>query len=203
MRFCLLAAADRAAARFCPVCAVPAPGYRDFGRTGYEGVARNVGNNGYSWSSSVSGSNGFYLNFNTTNLNPSNANNRGHGFQVRCLQHLSTASPRGSFPVRCGIRTVSVRIPQRQGIPTPYPDERTVPFARVAYREGIVREEGLLFRAELFLGDRLLPLHGGQNVAEVVVAVSVEPIGVYFSHFRVESGDGLCVGIFPVCRCHG
>ena len=64
----------------------PAPGYRDFGRTGYEGVARNVGNNGYSWSSSVSGSNGFYLNFNTTNLNPSNANNRGHGFQVRCLQ---------------------------------------------------------------------------------------------------------------------
>ncbi len=82
---------------------MPAPGYRDFGRTGYEGVARNVGNNGYSWSSSVSGSNGFYLNFNTTNLNPSNANNRGHGFQVRCLQHLSTASPRGSFPVRCGI----------------------------------------------------------------------------------------------------
>ena len=26
------------------------------------------------------------MNFNSTNLNPSNANNRAHGFQVRCLQ---------------------------------------------------------------------------------------------------------------------
>ena len=66
--------------------ATPAPGYRDFGRAGYEGVVREIGNNGFSWSSTVSGTNAFYLNFNSTNLNPSNANNRGHGFQVRCLQ---------------------------------------------------------------------------------------------------------------------
>ena len=68
------------------VRAVPAPGYRDFGRAGDEGEIRNVGNNGMSWSSTVSGTNAFFLNFNTTNLNPSNANNRAHGFQVRCLQ---------------------------------------------------------------------------------------------------------------------
>ena len=70
----------------------PAPGYRDFGRAGYEGVARETGNNGFSWSSTVSGTNGYYLNFNPTNLNPSNANNRGHGFQVRCLQAFIGAS---------------------------------------------------------------------------------------------------------------
>ena len=70
-----------------------APGYRDFGREGFEGVARSVGNNGYSWSSTVSGTNGFNLNFNSTWLDPSNAHNRGHGFQVRCLQHLSGSLP--------------------------------------------------------------------------------------------------------------
>ncbi|WP_462377058.1 fimbrial protein [Rikenella microfusus] len=64
----------------------PAPGYRDFGRTGCEGEARYVGYRGYSWSSSVSGSNGFCLDFSTTYLHPSDANYRGHGFQVRCLQ---------------------------------------------------------------------------------------------------------------------
>ncbi len=46
----------------------------------------NVGNNGYSWSSSVSGVNGVDLNFNAANLNPSNADRRAYGFQVRCLQ---------------------------------------------------------------------------------------------------------------------
>lgn len=69
-----------------------APGYRDFGRAGYEGVVRSVGNNGYSWSSSVSGTNAFNLNFNSTNLGPSNAHNRGHGFQVRCLQAFTGLS---------------------------------------------------------------------------------------------------------------
>lgn len=66
-----------------------APGYRDYGRTGYEGELRNVGNEGSVWSGSFSGINGQYLNFNSTWLNPSNANNRAFGFQVRCLQHLS------------------------------------------------------------------------------------------------------------------
>ncbi|HJE88206.1 hypothetical protein [Rikenella microfusus] len=64
----------------------PAPGYRDYGRTGCEGVARYVGNSGCSWSSSASGSYGFYLNFGTTYLYPSSAGSRGHGYRVRCLQ---------------------------------------------------------------------------------------------------------------------
>ncbi len=70
-------------------CAVPAPGFRDAGNNGKNGDLMNVGNSGFSWSSSVSGSNGVYLNFNATNLNPSNTNNRAFGLQVRCLQHLS------------------------------------------------------------------------------------------------------------------
>ncbi|WP_300727912.1 hypothetical protein [uncultured Rikenella sp.] len=45
----------------------------------------NVGNGGYSWASTVSGSNGMNLNFGVTWLNPSSAHNRGHGFQLRCL----------------------------------------------------------------------------------------------------------------------
>ncbi|WP_297624723.1 hypothetical protein [uncultured Rikenella sp.] len=49
------------------------------------GALTNVGNNGYSWSSSFSGTSGVFLNFNTQNLNPSNVNNRGHGLQLRCL----------------------------------------------------------------------------------------------------------------------
>ncbi len=60
------------------------PGYRWYP----DGALGGVGNNGYSWSSSVSGTNGMNLDFNATWLNPSNANNRAHGFQVRCLQHL-------------------------------------------------------------------------------------------------------------------
>ena len=68
------------------MCAAPAPGFRDAGNNGKFGALVNVGNNGFSWSSSVSGSNGVYLNFNTTNLNPSNVNNRAHGLQVRCLR---------------------------------------------------------------------------------------------------------------------
>ncbi len=63
------------------LCAVPAPGYRERANGGLS----NVGNNGFSYSSSVSGSNGVYLNFNVTNLNPSNANSRAYGLQLRCL----------------------------------------------------------------------------------------------------------------------
>ena len=65
----------------------PAPGYRDFGRTGYEGVARYIGDNGYSWSCTpVAGDvTARYLAFYTQSLYPSLAHNRGHGFQLRCL----------------------------------------------------------------------------------------------------------------------
>lgn len=61
---------------------IPAGGfrYKDAGALAY------VGNNGFSWSSTVGGTNAFYLYFGSANLNPSSANYRGHGFQVRCLQ---------------------------------------------------------------------------------------------------------------------
>ena len=62
-----------------------APGYRHRDT----GALTNVGNNGYSWSSSVSSTNGRNLKFNSPWLNPSNTNNRAFGLQVRCLQHLS------------------------------------------------------------------------------------------------------------------
>ena len=45
----------------------------------------NVGNYGFSYSSSVSGSNGVYLSFHVTHLNPSHADSRAYGFQLRCL----------------------------------------------------------------------------------------------------------------------
>ena len=66
---------------------MPAPGFRDFGRAGWEGIARGVGNYGYSWSCTpvTDDVTVRYLDFNTQNLNPSNAHNRGHGFQLRCL----------------------------------------------------------------------------------------------------------------------
>ncbi|WP_300828805.1 hypothetical protein [uncultured Rikenella sp.] len=63
-----------------------APGFRNAGNeTGWEGITRRIGRDGFSYSSSVSGSNGVYLNFYVTNLNPSNSNYRAYGFQLRCL----------------------------------------------------------------------------------------------------------------------
>ena len=66
---------------------VPAPGYRDYGRTGWEGIARTISSYGYSWSCTpVTGDVTVrYLDFYTRNLYPSNANYRSHGFLLRCL----------------------------------------------------------------------------------------------------------------------
>ncbi len=50
------------------------------------GVPGGVGNGGFSWSSTVSGTHGVFLDFYSTWLNPSNAYYRAHGLQVRCLQ---------------------------------------------------------------------------------------------------------------------
>ncbi len=61
---------------------IPAPGVRGNG----EGALWNVGNNGYSWSSTVAGTNARFLNFNSGGLNPQNSNNRANGLQLRCLQ---------------------------------------------------------------------------------------------------------------------
>ena len=62
----------------------PAPGYRN----NASGALNNVGNNGYSWSSTVaaSGYNARTLGFNTQGLSPTNTNSRALGLQVRCLQ---------------------------------------------------------------------------------------------------------------------
>ena len=46
----------------------------------------NAGNNGNYWSSTVnSATNARNLNFNSTNVNPTNTNNRYNGFTVRCV----------------------------------------------------------------------------------------------------------------------
>ena len=59
----------------------PAPGFRSLASGGLS----YVGNGGFSYSSSVSGSNGVYLDFYVTGLNPSYAYLRAYGLQLRCL----------------------------------------------------------------------------------------------------------------------
>ena len=60
------------------------------------GSLRNAGNNGNYWASTAYPSElyAYNLNFNSTNVNPSNNNNRWNGFTVRCL---------AGFPVRSSI----------------------------------------------------------------------------------------------------
>ncbi len=58
-----------------------APGFRSLASGGLS----YVGNGGFSYSSSVSGSNGVYLDFYVTGLNPSYAYLRAYGLQLRCL----------------------------------------------------------------------------------------------------------------------
>ncbi len=76
-----------------PLAWYPAPGYRDFGRAGYEGALYRVGHYGYSWSSTSYGSDDHYrgmgLDFRATYLGPSYANYRAYGFQLRCLSEES------------------------------------------------------------------------------------------------------------------
>ena len=58
------------------------------------GALTNVGTEGDSWSSSpnASGSvNAGNLNFNATNVNPLNSNNRANGFPVRCVRAFTAA----------------------------------------------------------------------------------------------------------------
>ncbi len=61
----------------------PAPGYR----SSYSGTPVNAGYYGYSWSCTPMTGNvtARYLDFDTQDLAPSYAHNRGHGFQLRCL----------------------------------------------------------------------------------------------------------------------
>ena len=51
-----------------------------------DGKVYNVGNSGYGRSRTASSStNAYYLNFNPTDVNPSNNNHRWYGFPLRCL----------------------------------------------------------------------------------------------------------------------
>ncbi|WP_298081227.1 hypothetical protein [uncultured Rikenella sp.] len=49
------------------------------------GAPVGVGNYGYNWSSSFSGTSGVFLNFGTQHLGPSYVDYHGHGLQLRCL----------------------------------------------------------------------------------------------------------------------
>ncbi|WP_299457320.1 hypothetical protein, partial [uncultured Rikenella sp.] len=70
---------------------LPAPGGRDFGRTSWEGIARSVGLDGYSWASATSSIYGLDLGFGVTWFSPSNTDRRAHGFQLRCLSEVRVA----------------------------------------------------------------------------------------------------------------
>ena len=76
-----------------PLAWYPAPGHRGHG----EGALWYVGSNGYSWSSTSYDSDdhyrGMYLNFNVTELNPSNTTNRANGLQLRCLSVFISPLP--------------------------------------------------------------------------------------------------------------
>ncbi|WP_299456678.1 hypothetical protein [uncultured Rikenella sp.] len=54
-----------------------------------------VDHSGYSWSSTVGGTNGVHLGFNVTWLDPNNADNRAHGFQLHCLSEETDSSRPG------------------------------------------------------------------------------------------------------------
>lgn len=67
---------------------IPTVVFLAFVRSGYvnlnNGQARNVGNEGDYWSRTAkSSTNAYNLNFNTSNVNPSNNNNRWNGFPLR------------------------------------------------------------------------------------------------------------------------
>ncbi len=61
---------------------VPAPGYRTHG----SGTLYHVGDHGFSWSSTIAGSNAHNLHFNYGGIHPQNNSRRAYGFQLRCLQ---------------------------------------------------------------------------------------------------------------------
>ncbi|WP_294599658.1 hypothetical protein [uncultured Rikenella sp.] len=58
-----------------------APGFRHHASS----VLSHVGNNGSSWSSTVSSTNGVYFGFGVAWLDPNSTYSRASGFQLRCL----------------------------------------------------------------------------------------------------------------------
>ena len=64
-----------------PAAEGPAPGYRHRDT----GMLNIVGGLGYSYSSSMSGTNGMFLDFGMKSLAPNNEYGRTSGLQMRCL----------------------------------------------------------------------------------------------------------------------
>ncbi|WP_300829576.1 hypothetical protein [uncultured Rikenella sp.] len=60
---------------------LPAPGYRACGA----GTQSSVGNDGYSWTSTVTDTDGIRLGFSVTWFDSSSTGSRAYGFQLRCL----------------------------------------------------------------------------------------------------------------------
>ncbi len=74
---------SRAARRADEECwGTPAPGFRTDG----SGMLWSVGSNGYSWSSTESGTRARYLDFGTGGISPQASTYRAYGLQLRCLQ---------------------------------------------------------------------------------------------------------------------
>ncbi|WP_304708213.1 hypothetical protein [uncultured Rikenella sp.] len=63
----------------------PAPGFRDAGSNGRLGDLMGIGNDGFSYSSSVEDSNRVCLYFYTQRLDASYLGYRAYGLQLRCL----------------------------------------------------------------------------------------------------------------------
>ncbi|WP_304708320.1 hypothetical protein [uncultured Rikenella sp.] len=60
---------------------LPAPGYRRRDT----GALLSVGNDGYSWTSTVTDTDGMRLGFSVTWFDSSSTGSRAYGFQLRCL----------------------------------------------------------------------------------------------------------------------
>ena len=61
-------------------------------RNNSDGTLNNVGTNGFNWVASphtTNVTNGGNLNFNSSNVNPANSNNRANGMPARCVQELT------------------------------------------------------------------------------------------------------------------
>jgi uncharacterized protein (TIGR02145 family) len=65
---------------------LPAAGYRN----NNSATLNNAGTNGNYWSTTVNSTNAYNVNFNSSNVNPGNNNNRANGHSVRCLAELNT-----------------------------------------------------------------------------------------------------------------
>ncbi len=85
------------------VCRAAPPGFRDSGYNNGYGRLCHIGSAGYSWASTISGSNVHFLFFNLSGVYPQRIDNRAFGLQLRCLQEEGGCwAPGRSLPVPVG-----------------------------------------------------------------------------------------------------